>query len=121
MKTTRPARSDSKPELEFPAGTEVLIVDWLGQGNAAAIAEVRIPDETLVGGARYDTITIERSSLSGVMHLCDECFTEKIQKSEDLAIGVLAPKDWRCDWCLGFFDLGAHHPHSVYVEKVMPR
>ena len=40
------------------AGAEAVIVEALGPGPDAYIIEFAIPDETLVGGHRFDTCTV---------------------------------------------------------------
>ncbi len=61
MKTRVPIKSQFDKNVEYPAGTDVVIVEQLDKHTV--LAEVRIPDETLVGGARFDTVQIPKSYL----------------------------------------------------------
>lgn len=45
-----------------PAGTEVTVLEPLGETHV--LVEVRIPDETLEGGACFDCIEVERAALA---------------------------------------------------------
>lgn len=60
---TKPQPSEERPGHVHVAGTEVKVVEVLG---AACIVEVRVPDESLVGGAWYDTIEVSIWNLKAV-------------------------------------------------------
>ncbi len=65
MRTKVPVRSDFDSDFDgnrvYPPGTPVVIVERLA--GRKAIAEVRIPDDSLVGGARYDTVLVDMADL----------------------------------------------------------
>lgn len=65
VRLKKPATSDWYPPLTHPAGTEATIVENLS-GGEAYIVEIRIPDESLVGGARYDTATVGKDDVEPV-------------------------------------------------------
>jgi hypothetical protein len=60
-KNKRPIPSDSDKDVIYPAGTQVTVVEQLDKHTV--VAEIRIPDDSLVGGARYDTILVKRDDL----------------------------------------------------------
>lgn len=61
MRTKVPVQSDIDEAVIYPVGTSVVIVEQLDKHMV--IAEVRIPDDSLVGGARYDTVVVKRADL----------------------------------------------------------
>lgn len=52
-------------KLEVPAGTEVVVVEPLpsAENPEVFIVEIAIPDDTLVGGRRFDTAELKASDL----------------------------------------------------------
>jgi hypothetical protein len=61
MKTKRDLPTDFDGII--PAGTEVTLVELLDKHKGVWIGEARIPDEKLVGGARFATLTVQKSDL----------------------------------------------------------
>jgi len=61
MRTKRDLPSKSDSAVIYPAGTFVTVVEQLDKHMV--IAEVRVRDDSLVGGARYDTIIVKRDDL----------------------------------------------------------
>ncbi len=66
MKTKRPVSSDFNKDVVYPIGTEIVLVEQLGKDTW--IGEVRIPDDALVGGARWDTVTVKKGDLEDDRH-----------------------------------------------------
>lgn len=54
--------SDSGYTLK--SGSQAVVVEALGPGPDAYIIEFAIPDETLVGGNRFDTCTVLANEIS---------------------------------------------------------
>jgi len=65
---TRPQPSEERPGHEHPAGTEVVVQEVHG---VSCLVEVRVPDESLVGGAWYDTIEVSIWDLKAVYALSE--------------------------------------------------
>lgn len=61
MKINRPVPSEFDKNVVYPAGTPVTVVERLPHGTV--FVEIRIPDDSLVGGARYDTVLIKNDWL----------------------------------------------------------
>ncbi len=53
MRTTTPLTSDCEDTV-YPIGSEVMLVEPLDDEQLVWLVEVRVPDDTLVGGASYD-------------------------------------------------------------------
>jgi hypothetical protein len=62
MKTKRDLPSDFDHEV-IPAGTTVTLVELLDKAKGIWMSEARIVDESLVGGARYATLTVKKDDL----------------------------------------------------------
>jgi hypothetical protein len=60
-RTRRPVPSDFDKGVVYPPGTMLTLIEPLAAG--VWVAEVRIADESLVGGARYDTVTVQDGDL----------------------------------------------------------
>jgi hypothetical protein len=112
---TRAVSSDFEEGVTYPPGTEFCFVDW--PGGEGAIAEVRVPDERYVGGARFDTITVGPEDVAGLAKICDECFLA-IGPVEEISVGTLAPEQWSCDKCLKLFSLRKSRPHPVAAPNL---
>lgn len=56
MKLKVDIESKQEPGYTHPAGSQGIIVEQLGEN--AWLIEVRVPDETLVGDAWYETIEV---------------------------------------------------------------
>ena len=66
VKLKKDVRSDFLG-ITFPAGTEAVVVERsLGNDGKACIVEFQVPDESLVGGARYDTATVGKDDVEPV-------------------------------------------------------
>jgi hypothetical protein len=59
----KPLTSDFHPEVVHPAGSEVVLVEPLDAARKVWLVEIRVPDETLVGGASFDVAKAELSEL----------------------------------------------------------
>jgi hypothetical protein len=61
--TLKALHSDFYPNVVHPAGSEVVLVEPLDATNRVWLVEVRVPDESLVGGASFDLVKAELSDL----------------------------------------------------------
>jgi len=64
-RTTKPVKSGFSATM-YPAGTEVVLVESLDKERSEWLVEVRVPDETLVGGASFDVVEIALADLEPV-------------------------------------------------------
>ncbi len=82
-RTRRALPSSYRPGYEHPAGSEVLLVESLGPDRLDWIVELRVPDESLVGGAWYD---------HAELHVTDLDFGEELahdmREADSVAVGV---------------------------------
>lgn len=61
MKTKVVVSSDFDKTVIYPVGSEAVIIEELD--DQRIIAEIRIPDTSLAGGGRFDTVVINRNDL----------------------------------------------------------
>lgn len=67
----------------YPAGTEVVCVE---ASKTSRLIEIRIPDESLVGGARYEHAEVSKEALDPLVTIvayCTKCGAE-INRAEDV-------------------------------------
>jgi len=64
MKLGQLIRSEFRAGVSYPPGTEVTLVEPVDEARSVWLVEVRAPDESLVGGASYDTFEVALVELS---------------------------------------------------------
>jgi hypothetical protein len=85
LRTLKPLKSDFRPDVSYPAGSEVAVLEPLDEQRAIWLVEVRIPDPSLAGGASYDVTKANLADLS--LDLSDA--TEFLANEDASATGKL--------------------------------
>jgi len=62
-RTLKPIRSEFRPDVVHPAGSEGWPVTPIDAKLGVCLFEIRVPDDQLVGGASYDVVTVDVSDL----------------------------------------------------------
>ena len=62
-RTLKPIRSEFRPDVFHPAGSEGWPVTPIDAKLGVCLFEIRVPDDQLVGGASYDVVTVDVSDL----------------------------------------------------------
>lgn len=58
MKLNKSIKSCFQKNVIYPAGSNIVIVEARYEAKTVFLAKVRIPDETLEGGASYDVVEV---------------------------------------------------------------
>lgn len=83
LRTLRALRSDFRSDVFYPVGSEAVLVEPLDEGRDVWLVEVRIPDESLVGGASFDVVQANLDDLEVVV--TEAALAEDMRRADDEA------------------------------------
>jgi hypothetical protein len=93
MRLRKQINSDFRPGVAYPSGTEVTLIEPLDEWRDTWLVEVRVPDESLVGGASYDTVEVQFVDLEADVStatLDAEARSAELDPSQDVAAAAAA-------------------------------